>query len=133
MSYNIRFFLLLSLSLLLMPITYGKRMAPKEVSPVVYNGVIYSAPSFIKKDNKFIKGQYIVAKAADTGKILWDLRVYEVRYREDLESDVQDVFITELKIDKGYLLVTNERGEKFKVALKSKKVTRLENNSDKSE
>lgn len=125
MSYSMRLLLLLSLSVLLIPITYAKRSAPKEVSTIVYNGVIYSAPPFIKKDDKFIRGQYVVAKAADTGKMLWDLRVYEVKYREDLESDVQDVFITELKIDKGYLFVTNERGEKFKVDLNTKKVTKL--------
>ena len=51
-------------------------------------------------------------------------------YVNNLEKDVQDVYITNLQIENAYLLVTNEKGEIYKINLKTgNKVTDNEKNN----
>ncbi len=108
---------------LLSTAAYAKRMAPGEVSPVTHEGVTYSAPAFgVFCGRPKINGQYLQAKDAKTDKLLWELRVYEIKYDPDLEGDVQDIFITSLKVVNGNLEVVNERGDKFVVDLAKRKV-----------
>ena len=52
-------------------------------------------------------------------KCYWEKEVYTVEYNPDLESDVQDVFITSLNIEDGKLVVVNEKGDVYKVDLSS--------------
>jgi hypothetical protein len=100
----------------------AKRSGPKDVPPVTVNGVKYSAPHWGKANGKSQNGGYIQASNPETGKALWDLRVYEIKYDPDLEGDVQDVFITSLKLVDGNLEVVNERGDTFVVDLAKHKV-----------
>ncbi len=95
---------------------FAKRSAPREVVPVVADGVRYTAPSEAMG--------FVIAAAADSGKELWRVRIYEVRFDPALERDVQDVFITSLEMKGRALVVTNERGEKYALDLKTRKVTR---------
>ena len=62
------------------------------------------------------------ATSPETNKLLWKLRVYKVEYDPNLEGDVQDVFITSLKIVDGNLEILNEAGDKFIVDLTKHKV-----------
>ena len=108
---------------LLSATTYADRKAPAEVPPVTHEGVTYSAPAFgVFQGRAGVNGQYIQAKDAKTDKLLWELRVYEVKRDPQLEGDVQDIFITSLKIAKGNLEVMNERGDKFVVDVTQHKV-----------
>jgi tricorn protease-like protein len=84
---------------------------------LVVGGVRYSAPEEAMG--------FVVATAADTGQELWRVRIYEVRFIAGLERDVQTVFITALKADGANLVVTNERGGRYSLDLKTHKVTRL--------
>jgi hypothetical protein len=104
---------------------YAKRAPPKEVPPVRQNGVEYSA-AYWAVDCGFMSaegqpGGYVQAKDK-SGKLLWDLRVYEVKYDCNIETDVQDLFITSLKMIDGKLQVVNEEGDKFVVDLSNRKV-----------
>jgi len=103
-------------------LSYAKRAAPKEIPPIAFEGVNYSAPpwGYFKKRKQ--NGGYIEATSPEAGKLLWELRVYEVKYDTNLESDVQDVFITSLKIVDRNLEVLNEAGDKFVVDLSKHKV-----------
>jgi outer membrane protein assembly factor BamB len=96
--------------------SFAKRAAPRTVAPVLADGIRYSAPPEAMG--------FVVAAAADSGKELWRMRIYEVRVDPNLESDVQDVFITSLTLKDGALIITNERGEKYALDLKARKVTR---------
>jgi hypothetical protein len=100
----------------------AKRKAPKDVPPVTFQGVKYSAPHWGLANDRKQNGGYIEAAAKDTGKLLWELRVYEIRYDRSLETDVQDVFITSLKIVNGNLEILNEAGDKFVVDVGKRKV-----------
>ena len=94
----------------------AKRSAPVVVAPVVIKGVEYSAPHDAMA--------FVVAKGVNSGKELWRVRIYEVRVNAALERDVQDVFITSLVAKDDSMLITNERGEKYALDLKTRKVTR---------
>jgi hypothetical protein len=98
----------------------AKRLAPKEVEPVVYNGVKYIAPHWGYEYGWKQNGGYIQAWDIKTGKKLWEKRVYEIKYDPWLEKDVQDVFITSLSIEDGKLVVINEEGRKYKIAIPKK-------------
>jgi len=123
---NPKVVLLIVLSLDAIP-AYGKRSAPKEVPPVTYQGVTYSAPHWGAFNGRAQNGQYIQARSAETGKLLWELRIYEVKYDRKLESDVQDIFITSLKLVESGLQVANEAGDKFVVDLSKRKVIKSAN------
>jgi outer membrane protein assembly factor BamB len=85
----------------------AKRAAPKDVPPVTRDGVVYSAPHD--------QMGCVVAKDEKTGKVLWTKKVYIVKYDPNLESDVQDCFITELRFEDGKLIVSNEKNEQFEL------------------
>ncbi|MDH3287525.1 MAG: hypothetical protein OEP48_07360 [Betaproteobacteria bacterium] len=94
----------------------AKRAAPKPVQPVVANSVKYSAPHEHMG--------FVVATDTSSHKELWRERIYAVRINPTLERDVQDVFITSLSIERGALMITNERGDRYTLDLATRQVTK---------
>ena len=92
----------------------AKRAAPAPVAPVVADGIRYTAPAEAMG--------FVVATDAG-GKELWRVRIYKVDVDPKLEADVQHVFITSLALKDGILTVTNERGGKYALDVKTRKVT----------
>ena len=101
------------------PMALAKRAAPKKVKPVVANGIEYRAPLSVAKIG-FVQAWDVAEK-----KLLWEKRIYSMKYIPSLERDVQWVFITGLELREGLLLVTNERGDRYSLDLKSKKVKKV--------
>jgi hypothetical protein len=95
---------------------WAKRVEPKPVTPVVHNGVKYSASNDSGVEAK------VEARNEKTGDKLWDVVIYTVKIKPDLEEDVQWVFITQLAVRDNSLLVTNEKNQQFTVDLTTKKV-----------
>ena len=93
----------------------AKRAAPKPVSPVVYQGVTYSAPN----DNGRVG--YILASDA-AGKVLFQIKVFETEIHPKLEEDVQWIFIRELKLTGSSLVVKDEKSRCYSVDLETKAV-----------
>jgi len=60
-----------------------------------------------------------------SNKLLWDRMVYRVLYKPNLEKDVQDVFIVEVRVKNGRLFVKNERSQEFEMDLASGHVRAL--------
>ena len=85
----------------------AKRGAPKDVAPITRNGVIYSVPHDQMGS--------IVAKDEKSEKVLWTKLIYTVKYVPGLEKDVQDCFITELKLAEDKLIVTNENNDQYEL------------------
>ena len=104
---------------------FAKRIPPKPVAPVTAKGVVYKAPHFGVFHGKDQNGGFVQAWDAKTKKLLWDRMVYRVIYDRDLETDVQDVFITKLRVVGDKLVVTNEASEKFEMDLPSGRVRAL--------
>lgn len=93
---------------------YSKRMAPVKVKPVIYGGIRYEAPT--------VPMGHILAYDAATNKLLWEKKMYEVQYNPKFETDVQDIFINQLRIEKGdadmFLVATDERERSYKVDIR---------------
>ena len=116
-----RFIIIFFVAALLVPtLALAKRSAPAKVEPVIYQGIRYIAP------NDDGRRAYIEAWDVQTDKKLWDLTVFTNRIDPKLEEDVQWVFIRTLNVQDGTLIVTSERGETYRVDLKTKGVTKSE-------
>ncbi len=102
----------------------AKRAEPKEVEPVTYKGIKYIAPHFRITD-KHVQRGFIEAWDIKSNRKLWDLQVYETPQDLKLERDVQDIFITSLKIEKGKIVVINERNAIYTIDLVTKKIEKM--------
>ena len=107
----------IAVALLVPSLVLAKRVAPARVEPVVYQGIRYIAP------NDDGRRAYIEAWDVQINKKLWDLTIFKNRIDPTLEQDVQWVFIKELNIRDGALVVTSERDKIYRVDLKTKTVT----------
>ena len=105
-------------------IAYSKRTAPKPVEPIIYKGIKYEAIHWGKSRGLGQNGGYIEAFSAKTGKSLWVLKVYSIKYGK-FAGDAYDNFIRSMKVDNGYLIIDNERGGKYKVNLSTKEVSKV--------
>lgn len=85
----------------------AKRGPPKEVEPVIYNGIKYTAPHE--------KMGYVEAFNNTTGEKLREIKVYDVKIDPNMETDVQLIFIANLSIVNGKLIVINEAGVKDEI------------------
>lgn len=79
----------------------SKRKAPKEVVPVIFENVRYTAPTD--------QMGYVVARDVTTDTVIWKKQVYSIRYNKDLEEDVQNIFIDSLYIKDHNLIIRTER------------------------
>jgi len=109
-----------TVALLPPPLALAKRAAPAKVESIIHQGIRYIAP------NDDGRRAYIEAWGVRTDKKLWDLTVFTNRIDPNLEEDVQHVFIKTLRVRDGTLIVTSERGEIYRVDLKTKGVTKSE-------
>jgi len=98
-------------------LVWAKRAVPKPVAPIVYRGITYSAPN----DNGEVG--YILASDS-AGKKLFQIKVFEIEIDPKLERDVQDVFITDLKLQGNSLIVRDERFRCYSVNLETRIVKR---------
>ena len=103
-----------------------KRAGPEPVDPVVIGAVRFEAPADGKAKGLGQNGGFVVAHDAATGAELWTAKVYAIAYKADMEGDKQDIFIIEMKPspDGRALLVTDDRGRRWKVDLATHAVER---------
>jgi hypothetical protein len=113
-------FILMFFTVLLPGLALAKRAAPAKVEPVIHQDVRYIVP------NDDGRRAYIEAWDVQTNKKLWDLTVFTNRIDPKLEEDAQHVFIKMLRVRDGTLIVISERGETYRVDLKTKAVTQSE-------
>jgi hypothetical protein len=100
---------------LLAQVLYAKRIAAKPVSPVVSNGVEYSAEGGGQV-------QYVVATDMGSSRQLWKVEIFRTHIKPWLEPDVQLVFITDLALRGGTLLIRDEKARCYELKLATKKV-----------
>jgi hypothetical protein len=106
----------------------AKRSGPEDVSPLVAGDYVYTVPHWSTENGTNQNGGYIRVLDAKTGMEDWGVQVYKTKHDHSLESDVQDVFITEMEINfwNTVLTVKDELGRKYEIDLKTKKVKAIE-------
>jgi hypothetical protein len=92
----------------------AKRRAPAPVTPVVHDGVRYTAPTE--------RMGWVEARDQAKNGLLWEVQVYVVTYDPLEERDVQDIYIVELRVEGGDLAVKDERDRELLVDLATHKV-----------
>lgn len=106
----------------------AKRSGPTNVSPLIAGDYVYTVPHWSTENGTNQNGGYIRVLDAKTGVEAWGVQVYKTKYGRNLESDVQDVFISEIEINfwNSVLTVKDELGRKYEIDLKTKKVQAIE-------
>jgi len=116
---------LLSVSLFLFcsALATAKRIPPKKVTPIVADGVRYSAEG----DGR---DGYVVATMEANGKPLWRVKVFHTRIKFCREEDNQWVFISDIKLGAASVLVRDEKNRCYSISLKTKHVKKINCGSD---
>ena len=114
------FIIIFFISLSMSPLTelHAKRSSPKKVESVTSNSITYKAPTRRKMIGKI--------QAYKDGKLLWTKTIYIITYDKDLETDVQDVYISNLSIKKNILTIKNESGKCFSFDVKTYKIKEVD-------
>ncbi len=97
----------------------AKRTPAPVIDPIVHEGVRYTVPN-----DKGTKG-YVVASDASTGKQLWKKTIFRKCICPFVEHDVQWVFLKQMRLDAGRLILVDERGRTYSLDLKTHSVKRL--------
>ena len=106
----------------------AKRRAPAVVKPVVVEGVRYEAPLRARIDGPAQHGGVVFALDDKTGAMVWTVQLYKTAHDGMEETDVQDVYVTQLALDaSGHaLLATDERRRVWSVDLATRAVVRID-------
>lgn len=101
------------------------RIGPPDVEPVVFEGRRYAQILNGEDDHLDQRTGYLAVTDLRTGERLAAVKVYAVAFDHDLEADVQDVFFVHLELQSAErrLLVENEHGQRFHVAIDGYAVT----------
>ncbi len=104
-----------------------KRAGPPDVKPVQIGTMRFEAVHWGRDRGMGQNGGMIAAVDVKTGKEQWVLKVYQIDYDPQEESDVQDIFIKSLEAtpDGRHLLVKDERGRSFEVNITERRVRSL--------
>ncbi len=99
------------------PFALAKRLPPKPVDCVTVKSTRYCAPHFAHDKNQ--QGGFIVAFNKH-GRRLWKKKIYTVSYDDQLERDVQHVYITDISVEGHWLHIINEKAQQYWFNLKTK-------------
>jgi hypothetical protein len=102
----------------------AKRIGPPDVAPVVVGSTRYQVLPWGKERGLGQNGGYLSAVDTTTEQEIALIKVFEIDYNPNLESDVQDVFIESIRLhpDGLDLVVKDELGRCYVVDLQSKSV-----------
>ncbi|MDX1563813.1 MAG: hypothetical protein R3236_00340 [Phycisphaeraceae bacterium] len=91
----------------------AKRAAPKPVESIRAGDVEYRAST-----NNWA-GDSVEAWDVKHKELLWRRQIFVIKFDPNLERDIQDTFITQMKLDGQKMLISNERGSKYELDLKT--------------
>lgn len=104
MKNFIFFFVLLSFA------SQAKRLAPpQKVQPVIDKGLRYEALHFVESEKMKHNGGYVRVVNTKNGLPICTKEVYEVRHDPKMETDVQDNFITSMRVEAHNLVIESEK------------------------
>lgn len=91
-------------------ITHAKRLSSKSVKSITNAGLRYEAVQWASENPKMKQnGGFIRVVNIRNNLPICTKQVYETKYDQNLEYDVQDNFITGLKIESNQLTISSEK------------------------
>lgn len=102
----------------------AKRVAPPEVAPVTVGPLRIEALPWGRERGFGQNGGYVAAIDVATGKEAWTLKVYDIVYNPRLEEDVQDIFISDMRLHgDGRVEITDEDDRRYLLNVETRTVT----------
>lgn len=103
----------------------AKRVPPADVPSVTVGDLRIDVIHWGRDEGFGQNGGVLRAVDTTSGATAWTLKVYDIDYDSQMESDVQDIFITALKKPwlRNQLLVIDERGRHYRIDLATRAVT----------
>lgn len=88
---------------------YAKRLAPNRLKAVINAGIRYEVPHWASENNKMKhNGGYIQVVNNRNNSPICIKEVYEVKYDDKFESDIQDNFIIRIYVKDKNLIIESE-------------------------
>src|SRR5260370_35585296 len=106
---------LLLVTLIIPSLAHGKRLPPPHVSPVVFNGVEYSAQGDGEK-------AWITATDTTTKKELWTAKVFRIHtHWWKGEIDNQWIYVSNLRLEQNAFFIKDERSRCYRLDLNTRR------------
>ena len=106
----------------------ASRLPPAKIKQVSLNFKVMPIRHKITEKGKLSCG--IIGIYTDKGKLLWWLRVYDIKIKDGLEKDIQYVYISNIKLSpNGNLIIENEQNMLFNVNIFTKEVKLISKNT----
>ena len=90
-------------------LSLATKNAPPTIAPLIYKGIKFVVPNTVKKMG------FVQAFDVETGKQVWEKKVYRVIALPFLGENARFVFIISLSIEDGKLVVVNDNGREYKI------------------
>lgn len=101
----------------------AERRGPTEVAPLRIGALEIRALHWGRRQGLPQNGGYIEAWRASADPPEWRLRAYQISYEENMQEDVQDVFIENMALTlNGLLQISDEDGHEYLVGLETRDV-----------
>jgi outer membrane protein assembly factor BamB len=103
-------------------VAHAKRGPAPVIAPVIKGGVEYAVspqPEWRQEEKGTV---FLYAKDAKTGQPLWSLELYQIKVNPKIESDVQDVCVSSMRVSDGKAHIRNEKGDEITVDLATRQV-----------
>ncbi len=120
MEVSVNFFAVVFSFVMFSGVANAKRAEPKPVKSISFAGLKYTVPHWSKDNKKMMQnGGYVVLLNGRNSIPICTKQVYVTHYKENLEQDVQDNFITRLKIKSNHLIVESEKLAPIQIPLEN--------------
>ena len=107
------------------PEVMAGRSAPEEITPIIAFNKIFTVGYKISGSATQKRKAYVEASDLASGRTLWKAEIYTITYDAMLDSDVEDVYVSEMKLEGKTLLIEDETGQRFALDLNTRKVRKL--------
>ncbi len=100
------------------PTISAKRLAPPDIAPIFFEDIQYMVSTAKNEDNTKAITTLNATKA--DGQVLWTKALYTITFTPELETDVQEVYVTSMALSESNdaILIENEQGASFRIEIK---------------
>jgi hypothetical protein len=96
-----------------------KRVAPAKIKPILNNGSLIEVQY---EPNSSGYSAFIVSKKASDDTVTWKTQIYSKVFDKNMETDVQEIYLRSLLLEKNRIIAVDEHQQKYEVDFGSGKL-----------
>lgn len=104
---------ILTMIMIMSPIVQADRISPAQIKPITKNGTVYK-DQFEATSTGF--ALFILAKKISNDSIIWKTKIYSKEFNKELETDVQEIYLSSLVLKKDKLIAVDETGKTYEIS-----------------